>query len=672
MSLEKQITLTIDKDYNINLDNKLIFYQNDVIKLIFTINRFGGIQIKDGVPVNNTLPINFIKADMCVERPNGVDKIEGCNIVNNTVEFNLYAYNTMDVGTYRMQIFLFDDDGCRLSLPFFTMEIKEPICTYTDDDITTPTNTFVTVDEALQQLQEKEDNITNLINTLSINVSTVNNALNRINIIKDTLATRTSVTGETINTENKGWLENVTIYGNTRYKWSDGTYSTDWKPCGKNFINATKVNRINFNSLPVTLEVGSVYTISGVNENTDKVAHAVIYKKDGTKSSYDTNLPVSFAYSADLSYVVFMNDITWESCNIVNIQMEKGGASSYEPYKYIVTLESIGEAEKNSDGKYPIEIVSCGKNLCKYNNISKTINKPDGNIVAIVPLEIGKDYFISGNSKKTGSEGIVDGFGGLSIFMSDTYYPINTNFNYNAVFRGDYGSATNYENKEVNIAQKVKATKKYLYFYVGSGFYNITFQISNLQVKEGTQGTDYEPYKENKRTILLDSPLRKVGEVADILDLENMKVSRKCKTIALDGSSDENWTYAGNNIFAIPFTGYKKVDLTTNSLLICDKFTVTSHNVLNNISGNYIALESSYTSDNYIKIRKPDTTDLATFKTWLASNPVTIVYALATPTTEDIQVSPTDNPLTSCYINGTITTENIFKGNITADYYTKE
>lgn len=173
--------------------------------------------------------------------------------------------------------------------------------------------------------------------------------------------------------------------------------------------------------------------------------------------------------------------------------------------------------------------------------------------------------------------------------------------------------------------------------------------------------------KEDKRTVLLDSPLRKVGTIADVLDLEKVKVTRNCKTAIFDGSSDENWTYAGNNIFAIPFIGYKKVDLTTNSLLNCDKFAVTSHNVLNNMSGSYIALESSYTEDNFIKIRKPDTTDLTIFKKWLASNPVTIVYALDTPTTEDIQVSPTDNPLTSYTPSTTLTTNNAIKGNISAD-----
>ena len=59
--------------------------------------------------------------------------------------------------------------------------------------------------------------------------------------------------------------------------------------------------------------------------------------------------------------------------------------------------------------------------------------------------------------------------------------------------------------------------------------------------------------KEDKRTVLLDSPLRKVGEVADILDLDNSQITRKCKTITIDGSSDENWVIESLQIDLILF-----------------------------------------------------------------------------------------------------------------------
>ena len=332
-----------------------------------------------------------------------------------------------------------------------------------------------------------------------------------------------------------------------------------------------------------------------------------------------------------------------------NTRYKKSDKTYTDTWESVVSLESMGEKEKNSNGKYPIEVFSCnGENLMRGTVFEKshadytledgrytvsgdsTLNWAHVSFV-IDNLVVGAEYvcscFIESSGNKSGIVQLVDGNNETLIF---TRYAIG------------------------NVGESFIATSPtmYLRLFANNNEYNGVKRYSNVIVSK----------KHNKRTILLDSPLRKVGTIADVLDLEKMKVTRNCKTAIFDGSSDENWTYAGNNIFALPFTGYKKVDLTTNSLLMCDKFTVTSHNVLNNISGNYIAFESSYTSDNYLRIRKPDATDLATFTTWLQSNPVTVVYQLATPTTEDIDVS--SNTLTDFATGCTLTIDNTIKGNI--------
>lgn len=352
-----------------------------------------------------------------------------------------------------------------------------------------------------------------------------------------------------------------------------------------------------------------------------------------------------------------------------NTRYKKSDGTYTDTWESGVSLESMGEKEKNSNGKYPIEVVSCGKNLFSTELFEKISSNKECNLyswnedtgvlhlqwngivadsVLCVPkVKENTQYILSFKLKST-NNWVANG---IKIEYTD-----GTANNSNYVLK----TTNNYEVATVkSLAGK---TVRRIYWHG-----NTVLDIKDFQLEEGTIATNYEPYKEDKRTVLLDSPLRKVGTIADVLDLEKVKVTRNCKTAIFDGSSDENWTYAGNNIFAIPFIGYKKVDLTTNSLLNCDKFAVTSHNVLNNMSGSYIALESSYTEDNFIKIRKPDTTDLTIFKKWLASNPVTIVYALDTPTTEDIQVSPTDNPLQSYNDSTTLTLNNTIKGNISAD-----
>ena len=322
-----------------------------------------------------------------------------------------------------------------------------------------------------------------------------------------------------------------------------------------------------------------------------------------------------------------------------NTRYKKSDGTYTDTWESGVSLESMGEKEKNNNGKYPISVATCGKNLAFTATSSGNVKL--NTIVDTNKLVVGKQYVISAKHIDTTKKVHMCFYKSDGTKVSNTY-----------------------------------DTSSPLKFTYSKDIDNITFStedvwtwcdVIDIQLEKGTTATTYEAYKEDKRTILLDSPLRKVGEVADILDLDKIQVIRNCKSITLDGSSDEIWTYAGNNIFALPFTGYKKVGLSENSLMKCDKFVVTSHNVVNNVSENYIAFESSYTTDNYIKIRKPDTTDLTTFKTWLASNPITVVYELATPTTEDIEVSPTDNPLQSYNGSTTLTLNNTIKGNLSAD-----
>lgn len=176
--------------------------------------------------------------------------------------------------------------------------------------------------------------------------------------------------------------------------------------------------------------------------------------------------------------------------------------------------------------------------------------------------------------------------------------------------------------------------------------------------------------KENKRTILLDKPLKKVSEVADELDLNNSQVIRKCKTITIDGSSDENWDIDIAKTDIILF--YSKNIITENAPknydihLISDKFSSFRYDDMWNNTNEGISVSNNTLRINISK-SKLETQDGEGLKKWLASNPVTIIYELATPTTEIIEILPTDNPLTSYNDSTTLTLNNTIKGNISAD-----
>ena len=76
--------------------------------------------------------------------------------------------------------------------------------------------------------------------------------------------------------------------------------------------------------------------------------------------------------------------------------------------------------------------------------------------------------------------------------------------------------------------------------YLGVTFNSIYL---NLQLEEGDTATSYEPYYEPRiTTIMLAEPLRKVGDVADYIDLKTCEVVRKVGAYTFTG--EENWSLA--------------------------------------------------------------------------------------------------------------------------------
>ena len=125
MSLSKKVVLTIS-GYKISLSDSLQFYQNDQLKLIFEINKYG-IDVASSFTHKTLMPLQPLTATLFIETPLGVDSIESANIEDNAVTFYLTSNQTQHIGTSTMQIKLTDDDGCQITLPSFTFEVQKNI-----------------------------------------------------------------------------------------------------------------------------------------------------------------------------------------------------------------------------------------------------------------------------------------------------------------------------------------------------------------------------------------------------------------------------------------------------------------------------------------------------------------------------------------------------------------
>ncbi|MBI6069395.1 BppU family phage baseplate upper protein [Clostridium perfringens] len=276
--------------------------------------------------------------------------------------------------------------------------------------------------------------------------------------------------------------------------------------------------------------------------------------------------------------------------------------------EYFEGIKSFGESEQEGD-KYKISILSHGKNI--YNGEDLYIYKPEEkwrviDIPNIPKFELGKTYKVS---YKT-TESVI-----LKIILT---------------YENNEDAYSSSESPLVIAKGKGKVTR--LRFYIEESDYstNKKFIITNIQIEEGTQVTPYEPYKSDKKDILIKEPLHEGNYLYE--DNGQVKVYKEAKKYIFNG--DENWSKhsnSGNGLFvAIIWDGFS--DCSPTSSVICNKLknerTTSKENVIYFVSKCPIITVSEKTIGG-------DTVEH--FKTWLKSNPIEIIYQLATPTVEVVE-----------------------------------
>lgn len=161
--------------------------------------------------------------------------------------------------------------------------------------------------------------------------------------------------------------------------------------------------------------------------------------------------------------------------------------------------------------------------------------------------------------------------------------------------------------------------------------------VKHLQLVEGDTFTPYEPYHEQSMQIVLNEPLRGIGEYKDVLMKDG--VVRKIKRIVFDGSEDEKWAL-----------GNDPLNVTTNRFIIRMNIINTYYKMLTmcnkmawkNASQVDVVGQTTHGVNFYITLPKDLAPDLQTFRTWLSQNPLTVDYVLAEPVTELLPESVQD------------------------------
>lgn len=294
-------------------------------------------------------------------------------------------------------------------------------------------------------------------------------------------------------------------------------------------------------------------------------------------------------------------------------------------YSFTITLSGATDINNISVKVYAVAVKTVWKNLLKVNTTDYSLtdngikNNGQGMEIGRANLKAGKTYSISLllMGKPTTDTSLVS--------------KINNVDNGNISFVGIHNF-----NLKVKNTRTYTATKDCVFAIQMYGNTNIDIFEFQLQVEEGITATPYEPYTETQALIPISAPLYD-GDYIEVYADGSGEIVRKNKTLVLDGDENfghiDEWTnksafqYDGRISDAVFVNGvYTKANLKCSHLQISTPGAISSMSGISAIGqGNY----GIYLSVNGIT----STSDL---KAWLAENPTTVLYKLATPTTEPL------------------------------------
>ena len=330
-----------------------------------------------------------------------------------------------------------------------------------------------------------------------------------------------------------------------------------------------------------------------------------------------------------------------------------GGIASPNP-EYPQEPKFVGDYNEDTQ-KYDIDFMTSGKNLFNingnvnvdgYSKEQKTTNTVENGVLTcnvnsntahgvgqrLYGLK-GKTISMSAKLKSLGEATL----GNMYIYESSgTYKMVSNTTALDTVFAiNDYTCQTD----DIVVA-----------FASGNG---TGVQFYDIMVNYGAKFVDYEPFTGFETTALqLNQPLRELPNgVKDTI--ENGVVTRRVGEITFDGSSDESWNFDTTYKYAaIDINGVTGYNIAVKNIL-CDKLYVINSNGSISDSTNVIRYGSSNNNNKVLYVRIDDTiTSVSGFKTWLQSNPITVWYELAAPTTEQITLPtlPSWYPYTNAWV----------------------
>ena len=185
--------------------------------------------------------------------------------------------------------------------------------------------------------------------------------------------------------------------------------------------------------------------------------------------------------------------------------------------------------------------------------------------------------------------------------------------------------------------------------------------LNNIKTTNG----DLQPHQEKEITFSTPIELYGIGDLYDVVTYEG--ITRRFAKVVFDGSSDENWTQGSGYLYSTALSTLIKIPTNQDTIpnMLCSMAKATSMNtMLNN-------MDSVSISDNgNLNIYNSYNASVESWKTFLQSYPMTVVFELATPIFETISKADmiAINKLTTFEGTTNIETDSNVKPIIDVDY----
>ncbi|HAT4161901.1 TPA: BppU family phage baseplate upper protein [Clostridium perfringens] len=310
------------------------------------------------------------------------------------------------------------------------------------------------------------------------------------------------------------------------------------------------------------------------------------------------------------------------SCEISDLMILEG---DYEYMNFFEGMKSVGETEQEGD-KYKISILTHNKNFFNINEFSEKINekgelefKADGNSRVANYMQIYTERNLNSKIIFNGYDSVGREF---TTVNQEKYY----------IWVGLHG-----DKKDNKVWGEIILPKNTTCYYSAINEKGDNFvKFKNIQIEVGTSKTQYEPYKCDKKDILLKKPLREWDTLYE--DNGQVKVDRLSGQYTFTGNENFAQLDNDNNSLSV-YVDMNTLNLLLNGITVCNNFNYLAPNDLVNKYLDGISISGSSKNRFLFRIStsKLSTPDIDGFKAWLKANPTTVIYQLATPTTEIVE-----------------------------------